>query len=98
MTLAETDEVINVTPVTRIDPWGAYLVINTGESQGSSLRGYLGSEAAARRMMMMTKEELVTRWLRPDLFFGASSLITDFERQLEHPAGRYSAAHRHPPG
>ena len=34
----------------------------------------------------------------PNLFrFGASSLLTDIERQLEHYAtGRYSAAHRHP--
>ena len=37
-------------------------------------------------------------WLRPDLFrFGASGLLTDVERQLEHfVTGRYSAAHRHP--
>jgi deoxyribose-phosphate aldolase len=42
----------------------------------------------------MIKEELGDRWLRPDLFrFGASSLLTDIERQLEHYAtGRYSAA------
>jgi deoxyribose-phosphate aldolase len=34
----------------------------------------------------------------PDLFrFGASALLTDIERQLEHfVTGRYSAAHRHP--
>jgi hypothetical protein len=44
------------------------------------------------------KEELGDRWLRPDLFrFGASALLTDIERQLEHHVtGRYSAAHRHP--
>ena len=48
--------------------------------------------------LAMIKEELGDRWLRPDLFrFGASSLLTDIERQLEHFAsGRYSAAHRHP--
>jgi deoxyribose-phosphate aldolase len=36
--------------------------------------------------------------LRPALFrLGASSLLTDIERQLEHfVTGRYSAAHRHP--
>ncbi len=36
-------------------------------------------------------------WLTPDLFrFGASSLLTDIERQLEHNvSGFYSAAHRH---
>ena len=44
------------------------------------------------------KEELGNDWLTPELFrFGASSLLTDIERQLEHYAtGRYSAAYRHP--
>lgn len=48
--------------------------------------------------LAMMKEELGDRWLRPDLFrFGASGLLTDIERQLEHHVtGRYSAAHRHP--
>lgn len=48
--------------------------------------------------LAMMKEELGDRWLRPDLFrFGASSLLTDIERQLEHHVtGRYSANHRHP--
>ena len=42
------------------------------------------------------KEELGDRWLRADLFrFGASALLTDIERQLEHSAtGRYAAAYR----
>jgi deoxyribose-phosphate aldolase len=36
--------------------------------------------------------------MQPELFrFGASSLLADVERQLEHFAtGRYSAYHRHP--
>lgn len=44
------------------------------------------------------KEELGVRWLQPDLFrFGASGLLTDIERQLEHHVtGRYAAAHRQP--
>ena len=48
--------------------------------------------------LAMMKEELGDRWLRPDLFrFGASSMLGDIERQLEHyVTGRYSAAHRHP--
>ncbi len=48
--------------------------------------------------LILVKEELGDRWLRPDLFrFGASGLLTDIERQLEHfVTGRYSAAHRHP--
>jgi deoxyribose-phosphate aldolase len=43
------------------------------------------------------KEELGDEWLKPHLFrFGASSLLTDIERQLEHHiTGSYSAAHRH---
>jgi deoxyribose-phosphate aldolase len=46
----------------------------------------------------MMKEELGDRWLEPDLFrFGASALLTDIERQLEHHVtGRYAAAYRMP--
>ena len=46
----------------------------------------------------MMKEELGDAWLRPELFrFGASSMLADIERQLEHyVTGRYSAAYRHP--
>src|SRR6476659_5581185 len=48
--------------------------------------------------LYLMKEELGDRWLKPDLFrFGASSLLTDIERQLEHfVTGRYAAAHRMP--
>jgi len=44
------------------------------------------------------KEELGDAWMRRDLFrLGASSLLGDIERQLEHYAtGRYSASFRHP--
>jgi deoxyribose-phosphate aldolase len=44
------------------------------------------------------KEELGERWMRADLFrFGASGLLTDIERQLDHFAnGRYAAAYRQP--
>ena len=47
---------------------------------------------------VMMKEELGREWLEPDLFrFGASGLLTDIERQLEHfVTGRYSASHRQP--
>lgn len=50
--------------------------------------------------LALMKEELGDRWLQPDLFrFGASSLLTDIERQLEHHVtGAYSAASRHPMG
>ena len=47
--------------------------------------------------LSLMKEELGDRWLRPDLFrFGASSLLRDIERQLEHHVtGAYSASWRH---
>ena len=50
--------------------------------------------------LTVMKEELGNRWLEPDLFrLGASSLLTDIERQLDHfVTGHYSAAHRHPMG
>ena len=48
--------------------------------------------------LALIKEELGDRWLQPDLFrFGASSLLNDIERQLEHyVSGNYSAGYRHP--
>jgi deoxyribose-phosphate aldolase len=60
--------------------------------------GGIRTAKQALEWMLLMKEELGTDWLRPDLFrFGASSLLTDIERQLEHQAtGRYSAAYRHP--
>jgi deoxyribose-phosphate aldolase len=47
--------------------------------------------------LTLMKEELAPEWLQPELFrIGASSLLGDIERQLEHNiTGRYSAAHRH---
>ncbi len=44
------------------------------------------------------KEELGTDWQMPNLFrIGASSVLTDIERQLEFfVTGRYSAAYRQP--
>ena len=60
--------------------------------------GGIRTAKEAMTWMMMIKEELGERWLRPNLFrFGASSLLGDIERQLEHfVTGRYSAQHRHP--
>jgi deoxyribose-phosphate aldolase len=52
----------------------------------------------ALEWMLLMKEELGTQWVRPELFrFGASALLGDIERQLEHHVtGRYSASFRHP--
>ena len=50
--------------------------------------------------LSLIKEELGDDWLSPHLFrFGASSLLGDIERQLEHHVtGRYSASYRHAMG
>ena len=50
--------------------------------------------------LALIKEELGDEWLSPHLFrFGASSLLGDIERQLEHHVtGRYSASYRHAMG
>ena len=50
--------------------------------------------------LALIKEELGDDWLSPHLLrFGASSLLGDIERQLEHHVtGRYSASYRHAMG
>ena len=70
----------------------------TGYAVGYKPAGGIRSAKGALEYLYLMKDELGDRWLRPDLFrFGASSLLTDIERQLEHfVTGRYSAAHRHP--
>lgn len=58
-----------------------------------------GIRTAKEAMLWMTLmlEELGEAWTRPNLFrIGASGLLTDIERQLDHLAtGNYSAAHHH---
>jgi len=70
----------------------------TGHLVGLKPAGGIRSAKDSLDWLALIKDELGDRWLRPDLFrFGASSLLTDIERQLEHfVTGRYSAAHRHP--
>lgn len=70
----------------------------TGFAVGFKPAGGIRSAKNALEYMYLMKEELGDRWLRPDLFrFGASALLTDVERQLEHfVTGRYAASHRHP--
>jgi deoxyribose-phosphate aldolase len=69
-----------------------------GYAVGYKPAGGIRAAKNALEYLYLMKEELGDRWLRPDLFrFGASALLTDIERQLEHfVTGRYSAAHRHP--
>ena len=71
---------------------------NTGFYVGFKPAGGIRTAKQSLDWMVMMKEELGREWLEPDLFrFGASGLLTDIERQLEHfVTGRYSAGHRQP--
>jgi deoxyribose-phosphate aldolase len=70
----------------------------TGHKVGYKPAGGISKAKDALIYMALIRDELGPRWLQPDLFrFGASSLLNDIERQLEHHVtGRYSASHRHP--
>lgn len=69
----------------------------TGQICGFKPAGGIRSAKEAISWLVLMKEELGNDWLKPDLFrFGASSLLGDIERQLEHNVtGRYSASDRH---
>lgn len=69
----------------------------TTHKVGYKPAGGIASAKLALQYFVLIKEELGDEWLKPSLFrFGASSLLTDIERQLEHHiTGFYSAAHRH---
>ena len=70
----------------------------TGFKVGFKPAGGIQKAKQALDWLILMKEELGDDWLSPDLFrFGASSLLADIERQLEHfITGRYSASNRHP--
>ena len=69
-----------------------------GYEIGFKPAGGIRSAKQSLDWLILMKEELGDRWLRSHLFrFGASGLLTDIERQLEHfVTGRYAAAHRQP--
>jgi len=69
----------------------------TGQMVGFKPAGGLKTAKDALSWLTLMKEELGNRWLEPDLFrIGASSMLGDIERQLEHfVTGRYSSAHHH---
>lgn len=69
----------------------------TGLRVGYKPAGGISKAKDALVYLSMIKDELGDRWLQPDLFrFGASSLLGDIERQLEHHVtGGYSAGWRH---
>lgn len=72
----------------------------TGYKVGFKPAGGIRTAKQVLDWLILMKEELGHDWLQPDLFrVGASTLLADIERQLEHNAtGRYSAFNRHPMG
>jgi deoxyribose-phosphate aldolase len=70
----------------------------TGMAVGFKPAGGIKTAKQALDWMATMKDELGRSWLEPTLFrYGASSMLGDIERQLEHfVTGRYSAAYRHP--
>ena len=74
-----------------------YLAL-TGFKIGYKPAGGIRTAKDSLAWLILIKEELGNEWLNNELFrFGASSLLGDIERQLEHYlTGRYSASFRHP--
>jgi deoxyribose-phosphate aldolase len=70
----------------------------TGYKVGFKPAGGIKTAKQALEWLILMKEELGREWMEPELFrFGASSLLGDIERQLEHfVTGRYAALYRHP--
>jgi deoxyribose-phosphate aldolase len=71
---------------------------NTGVLVGFKPAGGIQKAKQSLDWLILMKEELGDQWLNPQLFrIGASSLLGDIERQLEHyVTGSYSANYRHP--
>ena len=72
----------------------------TGIKVGYKPAGGIAKAKDALLYLALMKDELGLPWVQPNLFrFGASSLLGDIERQLDHHlTGQYSAANRHPMG
>jgi deoxyribose-phosphate aldolase len=72
----------------------------TGYWVGFKPAGGIRKAKQALDWLILMREELGEAWQRPELFrLGASTLLADIERQLEHfVTGRYSAFNRHPMG
>ncbi len=69
----------------------------SGYTVGFKPAGGMKTAKDAMNWLFLMKEELGLPWLQPDLFrLGASSMLADIERQLEHyVTGRYAASSRH---
>jgi deoxyribose-phosphate aldolase len=70
----------------------------TGMAVGFKPAGGIRTAKQSLDWLALMKDELGRPWLDSSLFrFGASGMLADIERQLEHQAtGRYSATYRHP--
>ena len=70
----------------------------TGMAVGFKPAGGIRTAKQALDWLALMKDELGRPWLEPSLFrFGASGMLGDIERQLEHHlTGHYSATYRHP--
>ena len=70
----------------------------TGMAVGFKPAGGIRTAKQSLEWLALMKEELGNSWVKAELFrFGASGMLADIERQLEHYAtGRYSADYRHP--
>jgi deoxyribose-phosphate aldolase len=70
----------------------------TGMAVGFKAAGGIRTAKQSLEWLSLMKEELGLSWMMAELFrFGASGLLGDIERQLEHHVtGRYSADYRHP--
>lgn len=84
---------VSLTMLRALRDYGA----RTGFQIGFKPAGGLKTAKDAISWEILMKEELGNRWLQPDLFrIGASSMLGDIERQLEHHVtGRYAASSRH---
>jgi deoxyribose-phosphate aldolase len=71
--------------------------LETGMAVGFKPAGGIRTAKQSLEWLALMKEELGVPWMQAELFrFGASGLLNDIERQLEHHAtGRYSADYRH---
>lgn len=69
----------------------------TGHAVGFKPAGGMKSAKDALGWQILMREELGRDWLEPTLFrLGASSMLADIERQLDHHVtGRYAASSRH---
>ena len=92
-------EAVNATPLVSLT---MLRMIREYQERTHYLVGYkpAGGVSTAKGVLdyqILMKEELGDAWLQPDLFrVGASTLLADIERQLEHHVtGRYSAFNRH---